>query len=128
MNSICEQNKFAPKDFSKDALELLKTLPWTGNIRELRNLVERVLIMSSKDIIDDQDLLKFISTSETAVEDIFDVTNSFQEFKEKAERAFIKKQLEANDWNISKTADLLDIQRSHLYSKMKKYDIEKGKE
>ena len=56
---------------------------------------------------------------------MLDLTNSFQEFKEKAEKQFIERQLEANSWNISKTAEILDIQRSHLYSKMKKYNIEK---
>ncbi len=57
--------------------------------------------------------------------DLIDQSNSFQEFKEKAEKAFIIKQLKSNDWNISKTAEILDIQRSHLYNKMKKYEIEK---
>jgi DNA-binding NtrC family response regulator len=63
--------------------------------------------------------------SKSSIEDIIDDSNSFQEFKEKAEKAFILKQLKANDWNISKTADILEIQRSHLYNKMKKYGIEK---
>ena len=56
---------------------------------------------------------------------MIDQSNSFQEFKDKAEKAFILKQLKANDWNISKTAEILDIQRSHLYNKMKKFGIEK---
>ncbi|MBI3111639.1 MAG: hypothetical protein HYZ01_08710, partial [Ignavibacteriales bacterium] len=50
---------------------------------------------------------------------------TFQEFKERAEAAFIKKQLELNKWNISKTAEALDIQRSHLYTKMKRYGLMK---
>ena len=60
------------------------------------------------------------------MDDIIDGSNSFQEFKEKAERVFILKQLNINNWNISKTAEMLEIQRSHLYNKMKKYEIEKG--
>ncbi|MFC2085190.1 helix-turn-helix domain-containing protein, partial [Bacteroidota bacterium] len=66
-----------------------------------------------------------LPTENYKVDDILSVTNSFQEFKEKAEKVFIEKQLEANNWNISKTSDVLGIQRSHLYSKMKKYKIEK---
>ena len=128
VNVICQKNNYPAKTFSKESFELLKEFPWTGNIRELRNLVERVIIMSPSEEITKNDLFKLLGSSETAFDDIFDVSNSFQEFKEKAERAFILKQLESNDWNISKTADLLDIQRSHLYSKMKKYEIEKGKE
>ena len=59
------------------------------------------------------------------MDNIISESNSFQEFKEKAERAFIVKQLDANDWNISKTAEILEIQRSHLYNKIKKYGIER---
>ena len=66
-----------------------------------------------------------LPSSNHGKEDFIDVANSFQEFKEKAEKAFIIKQLEINNWNISKTAEILDIQRSHLYNKMKKYNIEK---
>lgn len=128
VEGICRKNGFSKKDFSKQALDILKDQSWTGNIRELRNMIERLLIMVPENNIGENELLKFISTSETMLDDIFDVGNSFQEFKEKAERAFIKKQLELNEWNISKTSDLLEIQRSHLYSKMKKYDIEKGKD
>jgi DNA-binding NtrC family response regulator len=51
---------------------------------------------------------------------------TFQEFKDRAEAVFIRKQLEASGWNVSRTADLLKIQRSHLYSKMKKYGLERG--
>ena len=65
------------------------------------------------------------SGNQQSVDELVDTSNSFQEFKEKAERVFILKQLRANDWNISKTAEILEIQRSHLYNKMKKYEIEK---
>ena len=78
--------------------------------------------------IKETDVLNLISPQQGKVEDLLDISNSFQDFKEKAERAFILKQLENNGWNISKTAELLDIQRSHLYAKMKKYNIDKGKE
>ena len=65
-------------------------------------------------------------SGKSSVGDIIAESNSFQEFKEKAEKAFILKQLKSYDWNISKTAEALEIQRSHLYNKMKKYGIEKG--
>ena len=48
---------------------------------------------------------------------------TFQHFKDRAEAAFIKKQLDVHKWNISKTAEMLDIQRSHLYTKMKRYGL-----
>ncbi len=75
--------------------------------------------------ITEKEVNNFTQSSTAVSEDLLSISNSFQEFKEKAERAFIIKQLKANNWNMSKTADILGIQRSHLYNKLKKYDIEK---
>lgn len=122
---ICEKNKFPQKKYTDAALKTLQSLPWKGNVRELRNVVERIVIMVSKPEINEKDVLLFTQTSGSKVDDLLNISNSFQEFKEKAERAFIVKQLNANSWNISKTADILGIQRSHLYNKLKKYEIEK---
>ena len=79
-----------------------------------------------KEKLQEADIEFLLKPGQASMDDIIDDSNSFQEFKEKAERAFILKQLNENGWNISKTAELLDIQRSHLYNKMKKYEIEKG--
>jgi DNA-binding NtrC family response regulator len=125
---ICDKNKFPKKVLDKKAIELLQKLPWTGNVRELRNLIERIVIMVPQQEIGEKEIINLIPHSDSKMDDILNVTNSFQEFKEKAERAFIIKQLDSNSWNISKTAEVLGIQRSHLYSKMKKYEIEKGSE
>jgi DNA-binding NtrC family response regulator len=125
---ICGKNKMPQVEFKESAVNALQQMSWTGNIRELRNLIERVIIMIPKNDITDKDIYSLVSPSSPGFDDILKVSNSFQDFKEKAERAFILKQLEANDWNISKTAELLDIQRSHLYSKIKKYGIEKGQD
>jgi DNA-binding NtrC family response regulator len=59
----------------------------------------------------------------SALNDLVEAGGTFQEFKERAESAYIRMQLEANGWNISRTAEALDIQRSHLYNKMKKYGL-----
>ncbi len=125
-NDIVSKHKKPSVKFSEDAFKFLQSLQWTGNVRELRNAVERIIIIVGKSEITRRDIEFLYSTSKNSIGDLIDINNSFQEFKEKAEKAFILKQLEANNWNISKTAEILDIQRSHLYNKMKKYDIEKG--
>lgn len=122
---ICVQNKFQIKKFSDDAVELLKNYQWSGNVRELRNIIERIMIMIPHEVIKKSDIVSMLPTSELKEDNYIDISNSFQEFKEKSEKAFIEKQLEMNNWNISKTAEILDIQRSHLYNKIKKYNIEK---
>lgn len=111
--------------FSEDAIKILQAQPWTGNVRELRNIVERIIIIVDKKEISAKDIEYLFADTQASLDNLIETSNSFQEFKEKAERAFILKQLRANDWNISKTAEILDIQRSHLYTKMRKYGIEK---
>ena len=127
-NDIASKHKKPVVKFTDDAIALMKSLPWTGNVRELRNVVERIMILIDKKEIRKSDIDFLATTGQSKINEIIDGSNSFQEFKEKAERAFILKQLKANDWNISKTAEILDIQRSHLYNKMKKYDIESQKD
>jgi len=56
----------------------------------------------------------------------FNQFKNFQEYKDHAEREYIKFKLEKNNWNVSKTADDIDIQRSHLYSKIEKYGLKRG--
>ncbi len=124
-NDITARHKKPPVKFEEDAMRYLQSLPWSGNVRELRNAIERVIILVDKRDITRKDIEFLFTGSQSSMGDIIEASNSFQEFKEKAEKAFILKQLKANDWNISKTAEILDIQRSHLYNKMKKYEIEK---
>jgi len=124
-SDITSKHKKPLIKFNEDALKFLENLEWRGNVRELRNAVERIIIIIDKREICKKDIEILFSMGKTSMGDIIDQSNSFQEFKEKAERAFIIKQLHANDWNISKTAEILDIQRSHLYNKIKKYGIER---
>jgi len=123
---ITNRHKKPPVKFLDDSLKLLQEMTWSGNVRELKNIIERIIIIIDKKEIAKADIEFLLKPGQASMDDIIDDSNSFQEFKEKAERAFILKQLNENGWNISKTAELLDIQRSHLYNKMKKYGIEKG--
>ena len=124
-NDISLKHKKPAIKFSDDAIRILQNQSWTGNVRELRNIVERIRISIDKKEISGKDIEIMFAGNQQSVYELVDTSNSFQEFKEKAERVFILKQLRANDWNISKTSEILEIQRSHLYNKMKKYGIEK---
>lgn len=122
---VTTKYKKPPVSFDDESVKFLQSMPWTGNVRELRNAVERIIIITDKRQISKKNVESLFVIGKANFTDLIDQSNSFQEFKEKAERAFILKQLKANDWNISKTAEILDIQRSHLYNKMKKYEIER---
>jgi DNA-binding NtrC family response regulator len=111
---------------NEDAMKFLQSMEWSGNVRELKNSIERIIIIVDKKEIAKKDIEFLFTTGHGHLSDIISLSNSFQEFKEKAEKAFILKQLELNNWNVTKTAEVLDIQRSHLYNKIKKYGIDKA--
>ncbi len=124
-DDICRKHKKPQINFSEDSIKFLQNIPWSGNVRELRNAIERIIILIDKKEITKHEIERLFTSTKNQIDNIIDTSNSFQEFKEKAEKAFIIKQLNLNDWNISKTAEVLEIQRSHLYNKMKKYGIER---
>lgn len=119
---------FAGKSFSDEALEILEKQPWSGNIRELQNVVERLALLSTEDEISAEDVEQLViqkKKQKNMLDDLLNQTDNFHEYKEEAERLFLLKKLEKYDWNVSATAEAIDIQRSHIYNKMKKYDIER---
>jgi DNA-binding NtrC family response regulator len=121
---ICRRNGIAVKAFSNDAIQKLKSMEWGGNIRELRNIVERLVIMSPHAAIEGSQIERFGGgTSRVQSDELLGGGGTFQEFKDRAEAAYIKKKLAEYGWNISRTAEALDIQRSHLYNKMKKFGL-----
>jgi two-component system nitrogen regulation response regulator NtrX len=123
---VCRKNGMAPKDFTAAAVRKLEGMEWSGNVRELRNTVERLVIMTSGTTIDAVDIEEPGGSHRRPDEDLLSVGGTFQEFKDRAEAAFIQRMLEEHGWNISKTAEALSIQRSHLYNKMRKYNLTRG--
>jgi len=119
---------YAGKTFSDEALEEMKDLSWSGNIRQLQNAVERMALLSDDDEISRDDVIRLATmagSDNDGLDQLLEQSLTFQEYKEKAERYYLIKKLEDNNWNVSATADAIDIQRSHIYNKMKKYDIER---
>jgi two-component system nitrogen regulation response regulator NtrX len=138
LDEICSEYGMPIKKIADGAMDALKRLPWTGNVRELRNMIERLIILSDKTITE-QDVAAFAnpgggtnvgasgSNSTGAVSNTnYESFQNFQEYKDYAEKEFIKYKLEKNNWNVSKTADDIDIQRSHLYSKIEKFGLKRS--
>ena len=118
-----EENNFKPKNFSQDALEALKKYQWKGNIRELKNVVERLIIMTEGDTIKKKDLPEQIRGESYVYLPDTKSIKSLKEFRDLAEKDFILSKLEENDWNISQTAREIDTPRSNLYKKLENYGI-----
>ena len=113
------------KTFTDAAVQRLASREWPGNVRELRNTVERLLILTPGDQVraEDVDLLApGRSAASTLGHDLLGA-ETFVEFKERAERAFIVQKLRENDWNVAETARKVDMPRSNLYKKIEKYGL-----
>jgi DNA-binding NtrC family response regulator len=124
----CVRNRMPQRGLADDALRALQGMDWSGNVRELRNTVERLIIMTAGPVIGAADVERYAGGTRAAADGLLGLGGTFQEFKERAEAAYISRQLELHGWNITRTAEALDIQRSHLYNKMKKYGLAKGDE
>ena len=121
--NFAEENNFKPKRFSADAVAAMMQFPWKGNVRELRNLVERLLIMTEAEVIDKKDLPgQEGSGGRTQLPDAGEA-QTLKDYRELAEKDFILAKLEKNNWNISQTAREIDTPRSNLYKKLAQYGI-----
>lgn len=128
MNEICEENGINRKQLTAGALQELKKINWSGNIRELKNVIERLIILCDEKITE-EDVTNFSNAASRRTNslDIVEQFDKFQDFKEHAEKIFIDTKLRKNNWNVARTAQEIDIQRSHLYNKIEKYSLKRNK-
>lgn len=137
LDEICAEYGMPTKEIDENALNALKEINWTGNIRELHNMVERLIILSDKKITAEDvwlnanrstnhiNITERTENTNTGMASIYSKFKSFQEFKDETEKEYILHKLEKNNWNVTKTADEMDIQRSHLYNKIEKYGLKR---
>ncbi len=107
--------------FGEDAVRRLQQRSWPGNVRELRNAVERALILSPGKVVTAADIDRLLPASD-AGEDL-DAVQTFERFKQDAERSFLAGKLREHDWNVSETARALKMPRSNLYKKIERYGL-----
>jgi two-component system nitrogen regulation response regulator NtrX len=142
------ENNFRPRRITPPAMDALQRHRWKGNIRELRNAVERTIIMTPGETIDVDDLPESVrseprvspapplpsadvdpagSRTQQSVpvggEAVGAAAGTLREFKEASERSFLVQKLRENAWNISRTAEVIGTPRSNLYKKLEFYKI-----
>jgi two-component system, NtrC family, nitrogen regulation response regulator NtrX len=126
LDMLARENNVRPKKVTEAAMAALARNRWRGNIRELRNTIERLVIMTPGDVVDVGDLpmvLRNESGGRLPEGETSAQAGTLREHKELAERAFLVQKLRETGWNISKTADLIDTPRSNLYKKLEQYKI-----
>jgi len=120
-----ERNNYKPKTFVPEALAHLKALPWKGNVRELKNLVERLLILSPGESVTREDVLAATGGARPELSTSLLAVQTLREFRDLSERMFLIQKLEENNWNVTQTAQAIDTPRSNLYKKLDQYEIQR---
>ena len=123
------------KPFDEAALERLGAHEWPGNIRELKNAVERLLILAGGATVTEHDVDRLVgrpgggaSAAVAGDDQPWLQVKTLDDFKQHAERIFLLTRLEQNGWNVSETARTLGIRRTNLYKKMERYGLGRGDE
>ncbi|AMV73003.1 sigma-54 dependent transcriptional regulator [Desulfuromonas carbonis] len=125
---FCSKESREKKTLSTEAQEALAAYPWPGNVRELKNIIERLAIMTPERSIDLRHLPRSITSHQaprpaSGLSGLAD-NATFREAKEEFEKEYLLQKLEENEWNISRTAEAIDLERSNLHRKIKSFGIE----
>ncbi|MCA2959563.1 MAG: sigma-54-dependent Fis family transcriptional regulator [Silvanigrellales bacterium] len=129
LDIFCSENGERRKTFERDALERLRAYSWPGNIRELKNIMERLSIMTHELVIEGRHLPHPIGQQPARPSSELDellVQKDFREARSGFEKLFILRKLEDNQGNITRTADAMGMERSHLYRKLKQFGIDQS--
>jgi two-component system nitrogen regulation response regulator NtrX len=122
VSEFCKESGKKPKRFSSDAMEALMSYNWPGNVRQLQNVIEQMLIMVDHDEIVEVDVNWALGIKQP--EKLKTLTEQgLKDMVGQSEKELIISALESNNWNVSLAAQHLNLERSHLYKKMAKYGI-----
>ncbi|HYS44197.1 MAG TPA: sigma-54 dependent transcriptional regulator [Geobacteraceae bacterium] len=123
LDLFCRREGREIKVMAPEALAMMKSYDWPGNVRELKNIIERLVIITPGRTITDAHMPAYLAAKDAREEGGARLDSSLREAREEFEKDFIIQKLEENDWNISKTADAIELERSNLHRKIKSYGI-----
>ena len=124
-SGFCEEHNYRRKEFTPAAFRAMASAGFRGNVRELRNVVERLVIMGPEEVIDVGDLPPDLFGTPDEIIEGAGAMKTLQAFKDEAERRFILTKLREHGWNVSKTAETIDTPRSNLYKKIDQYGLKR---
>jgi DNA-binding NtrC family response regulator len=126
--AACRRNHWKPRRFAPDALEVLQQQPWKGNVRELKNVVERALILAEADPIGAAELRGVLPGGRAVRSGALPTEGALRDLVEAYERDVIKERLRVHGGHATNAARSLDLERSHLYKKCRQLGIEMREE
>ena len=125
LNAYCKENGVPQKQFTMEGLTCLSSRSFNGNIRELRNIVERLAILSESNSIDAGFVCSSLEVKKNETNYLFIQSRPLNDAKLELEKMYVKTQLEMNGWDIPRTAELLGLARTNLHRKIKQLGIER---
>ncbi|MFI5243779.1 MAG: sigma-54-dependent transcriptional regulator [Gemmatimonadales bacterium] len=130
LSQFAHQDGVVPRTIDAAAIERLTAFDWAGNVRELRNTIERLLILAPGPRVTAADVERLTGARASASGGLGGLEDSktFEEFKLAAERAFLAVKLRQHDWNVAETARALDMPRSNLYKKIERHGLARESE
>ncbi len=123
IQSYCRENGYRQIRMSPEAMEVLQRYDWPGNIRELKNIIERLIIMTGQDVVTVADLPLHLQIPEVQIDAHATAPLTLKAMKEKVERDYILAILRSQNWNISRAARILGIDRTNLHKKINYYRL-----
>ncbi len=121
---FCRENGKRQKRISEGAMQLLIGYEWYGNVRELKNIIERLIIMVSDDAITPANVREAIPVGDAPVKE--DTGGALRERVEEYEKQLVIQELRANKGNVAKTAQKLQVDRANLHRKLRNWGIQRG--
>ncbi len=128
IDEFSKEKGWKVKTIDHQAIKILQNYDWPGNIRELRNAVERLMIMTVNEVITLSDIESTGIIGQSTKEESYFKYKTLKEAKDAFERDFLIRKLKENNWNMTKTAEIIGIERSNLYKKIKSLGISLPKE
>ena len=120
---FARENNSRERTFTEEAMEALSAMPWRGNVRELKNSVDCLLILSPGGEIGREAVLSLGGADPQELPSAMLSVKTLKDFRERSERSFLVHKLEDLGWNVTKTAQAIETPRSNLYKKMDQYEI-----
>jgi two-component system nitrogen regulation response regulator NtrX len=126
---FASENGIRQKEITPDVVKIFQDYDWPGNIRELKNAVERLMIMVPSNVITkrDLDILGMFGQQQVLKGYDYFSNKTLKDARDAFEKDFIIRKLQENNWNVSKTAEAIDVERSNLHKKIKAYKISEPK-